>query len=108
VADAIAAGERVIRSSTIWTDQGVDTGPLLMVSGPVQVELPEPLPDLLKDRERFLRTAEMNQQRLKEEGDWRIFPKTIEMISRGRFAFDSEGRVYVDGRPAPGGYREGE
>ena len=108
VADAIAAGEQFLRSSTIWTDQGVDTGPLLMVSAPVRVELPEPLPELLKDRERFLRAAEMNQQRLKEEGDWRIFPKTIEMISRGRFAFDSEGRVYVDGRPVPGGYREGE
>ena len=108
VADAIAAGERVLRSSTIWTDKGVDTGPLLMVSSPVRVELPGPIEDLLKDRERFLRAAEMNQQRLKEEGDWRIFPKTIEMISRGRFAFDPSGNVYVDGRPVPGGYREGE
>jgi folate-dependent phosphoribosylglycinamide formyltransferase PurN len=106
VADAIAAGERVLRSSTIWTDKGVDTGPLLMVSEPVPVELPEPLDDLLRNKERWMKAAEVNQQRLKQVGDWRIFPKTVEMIARGRFALDSEGRVYVDGNPAPHGYRE--
>jgi len=108
VADAIAAGERVLRSSTIWTDKGVDTGPLLMVSEPVKVELPEPLNELLKNRERLTKAAEINQQRLKEVGDWRIFPRTVEMIARGRFALDPNGRVYVDGRAVPNGYRESE
>ena len=108
VADAIAAGERVLRSSTIWTDKGVDTGPLLMVSEPVQVDLPEPLNELLKNRERLTKAAEINQQRLKEVGDWRIFPRTVELIARGRFALDPNGRVYVDGRPVPNGYRESE
>lgn len=108
VADAIAAGEQALRSSTIWTDKGVDTGPLLMVSEPVRVELPQPLGALLKDRDRFMEAADKNQQRLKEMGDWRIFPKTVEMIARGRFALDMDGRVYVDGRPVPNGYREAE
>jgi folate-dependent phosphoribosylglycinamide formyltransferase PurN len=108
VADAIAAGEKFLRSSTIWTDQGVDTGPLLMISAPVRVELPGPVQDLLKDKDRFAQASEVNQQRLKEMGDWRIFPKTIEMISKGRFAFDLAGNVYVDGRPVPGGYREND
>jgi len=108
VQDAIAAGEKTLRSSTIWTDQGVDTGPLLMISEPIPVELPEPLDDLRRNRERLTRVSEEHQARLKETGDWKIFPRTVEMISRGRFALDPGGRVYVDGRPVPAGYREEE
>ncbi|MBN1105488.1 MAG: formyl transferase, partial [Deltaproteobacteria bacterium] len=106
VMDAIAAGETHLRASTIWTDEGVDTGPLLMVSAPVRVELPMPLEALRQDPEKFVRVADDHQQRLKERGDWKIFPQTVEMIARGRFALDGEGRVYVDGRAVPGGYRE--
>jgi folate-dependent phosphoribosylglycinamide formyltransferase PurN len=106
VHDAIAAGERELRSSTLWTDAGVDTGPLLMVSDPIPVELPEPLENLLKDRVRFDRVADRHQDRLKEAGDWKIFPLTIELIARGRFAFDSKGQVCMDGSPVSGGYRQ--
>ncbi|MBW1937101.1 MAG: formyl transferase [Deltaproteobacteria bacterium] len=106
VLDAIEAGEEVLRSSTLWTDQGVDTGPLLMVSRPVPVELPEPLDLLRQNREKFVQVAEEHQQRLKEIGDWKIFPRTIEMIARGRFWIDENRRVYVDGQPVPKGYRE--
>jgi len=106
VVDAIAAGESLLRSSTIWTDRGVDTGPLLMVSDPVKVRLPEPLDSLVSDREKLLRVAEEHQNQLKEAGDWKIFPMTIEMIARGRFALDEQMRVYVDGQPAPKGYRK--
>ena len=106
VEDAISAGEKVLRSSTLWTDEGVDSGPLLMVSDPVPVTLPEPLETLAGKRERLLTVADEHQQRLKEAGDWKIFPRTIELIARGRFALDPENRVYVDGRPVPDGYRE--
>ena len=105
VVDAIAAGEKLLRSSTIWTDKGVDTGPILMVSDPVRVKLPEPLESLLSDREKLLSVAEEHQNRLKEAGDWKIFPQTIEMIARGRYAIDDEDRIYVDGQPVPNGYR---
>lgn len=105
VVDAIAAGEKVLRSSTIWTDKGVDTGPILMVSDPVSVQLPEPLESLIFDREKLLRVAEDHQNRLKEAGDWKIFPLTIEMIARGRFALDEQKRVHVDGQSVPKGYR---
>ncbi len=107
VSDAIAAGETTIRSSTLWTDEGVDTGPLLMVSDPVPVELPEPLETLKKDNRRYLEVVEQHQERLKEIGDWKIFPRTVEMIARGRFALDEDNRVYVDGNPVPEGYRMG-
>ncbi len=106
VVDAIASGESLLRSSTIWTDRGVDTGPLLMVSDPVKVQLPEPLESLVSDREKLLRVAEEHQNQLKETGDWKIFPMTIEMIARGRFAIDEEDHIYVDGTPVPKGYRK--
>ena len=105
VADALANGENYLRSSTIWTDAGVDTGPLLIVSDPLKVELPSPVPDLLKDRLTFRKVIDKHQKRLKEIGDWKIFPITIEMIARGRFALDENNKVYVDGRPVPKGYR---
>ena len=79
-----------------------------MVSGPVPVELPEPLETLMKNREKLAAVADEHQERLKEAGDWKIFPRTIEMIARGRFALDDNDRVYVDGQPVPGGYREEE
>ena len=84
----------------------MDTGPLLMVSEPVKVQLPEPLHVLLRNKGKLLQVAEEHQQRLKERGDWVIFPETVEMIARGRFAFDEQKQVYVDGRPIPEGYRK--
>jgi len=105
VRDAIAAGENTLRASTLWTDEGVDTGPLLMVSDPLSVELPLPLETLRKDNKRFLQIVKEHQKRLKEVGDWMIFPLTIEMIARGRFGLDEDNRVYVDGKPVPNGYK---
>ncbi len=96
----------MLRASTLWTDEGVDTGPLLMVSKPLFVELSEPLERLTKDKEKFLEIVDEHQERLKAVGDWEIFPLSIEMISRGRFALDEKNNVYVDGEPVPEGYRE--
>ncbi len=106
VLDAISAGESKLCSSTLWTDEGVDTGPLLMVSSPLKVALPEPLETLRKDKEKFLGVVALHQARLKEVGDWQIFPRTVEMIARGRFALDEHNGVYVDGNAVPRGYRE--
>lgn len=106
VLDAITSGETYLRSSTLWTDRGVDTGPLLMVSEPLKVELPDPLNSLRKDRKRLLQVAKAHQERLKELGDWKIFPRTVEMIARGRFALDENNQVYFDGKPMIKGYRE--
>jgi len=106
VKDAIAAGETRLRASTLWTDEGVDTGPLLMVSHPLSVALPESIDVLVRNPARLRQVADEHQNRLKEIGDWQIFPKTIEMIAAGRFGLDKENRVYVDGQPVPDGYRE--
>jgi folate-dependent phosphoribosylglycinamide formyltransferase PurN len=107
VRDAILSGESELRASTLWTDEGVDTGPLLMVSESVPVEIKEPPQKMFEsDKERFLALVDEHQNRLKEKGDWKIFPRTIEMIAQGRFARDNEDRVYVDGLPVPHGCRE--
>ena len=106
VKDAISAGETALRSSTLWTDKGVDTGPLLMVSEALPVTLPDSLDVVVREPERLRQVADDHQDRLKEAGDWKIFPRTIEMIARGRFALDDENRVYVDGHAVPDGYRE--
>jgi len=105
VADAIASGETLLRASTIWTDAGVDTGPLLVVSNPLKIELPIPLSDLFKNRPVYEKVIDKHQSRLKEIGDWKIFPLTVEMIAQGRFSLDSSNNVYVDGKPQPRGYR---
>ncbi|MBW1704071.1 MAG: formyl transferase [Deltaproteobacteria bacterium] len=107
VRDAIAAGEQTLRASTLWTDEGVDTGPLLMISEALSVELPQPLETLFKDTKKFVRVVDEHQKRLKEVGDWQIFPRTIEMIAGGRFGLDEDNRVYVDGKPVPDGYTVG-
>jgi folate-dependent phosphoribosylglycinamide formyltransferase PurN len=104
VADAIVAGRKELRASTLWTDQGVDTGPLLMISRPLSVELPMPLDDLVKDKELLKKVADEHQERLKRVGDWEIFPFTIRMIAEGRFAVDEKRRVFVDGKETAFGY----
>lgn len=107
VYDAICSGEKKLRASTLWTDEGVDSGPLLMVSEATPVELPAPLEKLLEEKERLAQVASRHQERLKEVGDWKIFPRTIELIARGRFALDEKKRTYLDGIPLDAGYREG-
>jgi phosphoribosylglycinamide formyltransferase-1 len=77
-----------------------------MVSAPLSVTLPEPIGVLRKNEGALTQVAALHQQRLKEIGDWQIFPRTVELIARGLFALDEERRVYLDGRPVPEGYRE--
>ena len=105
VYDAIAAGRKELRSSTLWIDQGVDSGPLLMVSDPLPVELPAPLGELKQDPARLREVADRRQERLKEAGDWVIFPLTIELIAAGRLGITDQGVAALDGRPYPQGVR---
>jgi len=103
VRDAIAAGEKYIHSSTHLVTIEVDMGPLLMISAPLLVEVPERAD--LSDPATLDKVAGQNQERLKEAGDWVIFPRSIEAVARGDFQFDEEGRVYYRGEPAPDGVR---
>jgi folate-dependent phosphoribosylglycinamide formyltransferase PurN len=105
VYDAILAGEQELRSSTLWIDQGVDSGPLLMVSEALPVELPAPLDELKADPDKLRVIADEHQERLKERGDWVVFPLTMELIGQGRMALDENGMAHMDGKPYPQGVR---
>jgi folate-dependent phosphoribosylglycinamide formyltransferase PurN len=108
VYDAVLAGCTELRSSTLWIDQGVDTGPLLMVSDPLPVSLPGPLEELKEDEAQLRAVVDDLQEQLKEKGDWVIFPLTLELIATGRMGLTPEGVVTLDGKPYPQGVRPGD
>lgn len=103
VRDAILAGESVLRATTHIVREEVDGGELLMVSAPVQVELPEEVgagkPAWPEHRDLWNRIASEHQERLKRIGDWEILPKTLEWLARGRYSVDEKGRAYLDEEP---------
>lgn len=110
VRDAILAGEKELRSTThiIASDTGcvkkdVDCGQILMLSEPVEIILPNYFDP--SDKNMLDEAAALNQNSLKQEGDWKIFPKTIELIAAGRYAFDGQRNLYFDGKPAPNGIK---
>ncbi len=106
VRDAILGGEKVLRATTHIVREKVDHGEILVLSRPVEVRLPGgvTLERLRDDRELLKTVVEEHQDRLKREGDWEIYPLTVQMISEGRFALD-KGVVYLDGKPLPYGLR---
>ncbi len=105
VRDAILAGEGELRATTHVVREKIDHGEILVLSEPVAVELPVPLEELGDDEALLERVVDVHQDRLKRRGDWVIYPLTLQMVAEGRFALDGEGNVYLDGEPAPGGFR---
>ena len=107
VRDAILAGERELRSSTHVVREEVDRGEILVLSKPLPVGLPDgvDLEVLERDRELLGCVVDEHQDRLKELGDWVIYPMTLQMIAEGRFAIDEQGIMRFDGRTVPSGHR---
>lgn len=90
VAKAINKGEKYLRSTTHIVTEQLDQGQILMLSSPLEVIAGQ--------------TPEEHQNKLKEMGDWKIFPKTIEYIAQGRYAIQA-GQLYFDGKPIPKGIK---
>ncbi|MHA1377636.1 MAG: phosphoribosylglycinamide formyltransferase [Candidatus Helarchaeota archaeon] len=105
VRDAIIAGETYIASSTHLATAEVDGGPLLLISERLTIELPSGITlDLLKKQENeelLEKIADSYQNKLKEKGDWVIFPKTLELMAKGLIEFDENNKIYVNGTLAP-------
>lgn len=103
VRDAILAGEQYLRSSMHIIEEEIDGGRLLMVSRPVEVELPDNWDpengDLVET------VADDNQERLKVAGDWVVFPQTLLHLAEGRYAHDDQRELYFDGIHIPNGHR---
>jgi folate-dependent phosphoribosylglycinamide formyltransferase PurN len=106
VEEAILAGDDELRSTTHVVRSRVDYGEMLLISEPVQVELPEDisLEELKEDRDLLSSVVDEHQDRLKRKGDWVIYPLTIQMIGEGRFALDGRGKVWLDGELLYSGY----
>jgi len=106
---AILAGEKSLHSSTHIVTKDVDQGEILLISKPLKVELPAGITveDLKKpENEQLLKKiAKEHQNKLKEVGDWKIFPLTLEWIAEGRFGTDNDRNVYFDGKLIKKGYR---
>ncbi len=106
VLDAIKEGEKTISSTTHIITKGVDEGPLVMISKPIKVQIPK---ELSETNEKDLKKiADINQERLKKEGDWIIFPKTIELIAQKKIKQDQESNLYFKDQPIPNGIRLGK
>jgi 5,10-methenyltetrahydrofolate synthetase len=97
---AIMNGDKSLRSTVHLVTSGVDEGPILMVSQPVKVEISEAEK---KDSYKLKEAAERNMERLKENGDWLVYPEAIEMLARGRFSIEG-GTIFVDGVKQDEGY----
>jgi len=97
VLDALKAGEKEIRATTHIAEKEVDCGRILMISKPVIVTH--------KPSEITPEIADEYQEKLKEVGDWDIFPRTLQHIAEGRFARDGKDELYFDGRFIPNGVR---
>ena len=101
VKDAILAGEKYLRSTMHIIEEEVDQGRILMRSAPVEVQLSPEFDPTNKDLAE--RVAQEHQNRLKEEGDWMIFPLTLLKLADGEFAQDLTGNLYMSGKPIPHG-----
>lgn len=104
VADAIRDGEKSVSATTHIVEAEVDEGGILVVSKMVDVLIEDGL-SIGKDLDAI---ASANQDRLKEAGDWVIFPVTLQMIAEGRFEYDESNVIHFDGKAVPDGIRYGE
>ncbi|MGA1875616.1 MAG: phosphoribosylglycinamide formyltransferase [bacterium] len=103
VQDAILAGESSLRSTTHIIESQIDGGPLLMISPPLPVN---PKDSLDPNKPEMIRSIVNHyQERLKEAGDWIIFPRTLQYLAEGRYARDEGGRLFFDGQPIPCGLK---
>ena len=135
-ANAILAGENEIRSTVFFVDKGDDTGPVLVQSKPVPVSQTAWEKDIFEIRDFASKTNTINfkdfniaaenqnknllaqrleaisrdlQNKLKEEGDWVIYPFAVhDLLAKNRVELEDR-TVYIDGKPMPEyGYRMDE
>jgi len=103
VMDQIASGEKELRATTHLIETECDMGRIFMISRPVPVEIPAGAD--LKDPVQLRKISDANQDRLKQNGDWVIFPATLEELARGNFSVDHRGMFHYKGKPIPRGVR---
>ena len=113
VEKALRDGAEELRSSTILLESAVtagrlnplriDSGKIFMISQPTEVQLYIEPEQMKKDE--LKKVIDKHQGRLKEVGDWKIFPLTLQYIAEGRYQKDEKGNLYFEGEPVPSGVR---
>jgi folate-dependent phosphoribosylglycinamide formyltransferase PurN len=110
---AILEGLDSLRSSVILAEpysgrgDDMDSGALLGISAPVAIDLQgTPLEELVQcvakrpdkrprggyaDRLEYL--AQLNQENLKEQGDWLVLPRVVADFASGKLATDADGKL---------------
>lgn len=111
---AILAGHAALRSSVIVAQPfiagggNMDSGPLLGISGPVEIDLGgatnQELAEIATQRpgrrpvkgfdDRLEAVAEQNLERLKHNGDLVLFPRVVADFAAGRFALGANEQLY--------------
>ncbi len=77
---ALERGVRVSGATVHFVDEGTDTGPIILQK-----------PVMIRDDD----TAKSLQQRIMEEAEWKILPKAIDLIARGKVTVEN-GKVIID------------
>ena len=121
VENTILSGIGYLRSSVLivrpYSDpaNGVDSGFLLGISGKVPYDLEnctlEELREIFRKRtgsrchgankDRLFSLAMKNQEKLKKEGDWIIYPPTINDFASGCFGYEGDDLYYRENKNAP-------
>lgn len=76
---ALARGVRVSGATVHFVDEGTDTGPIILQKA-VEVKQDD--------------TPKTLQLRIMEEAEWKILPKTIDLIANGKVEVN-DGKVYI-------------
>lgn len=117
---AILEGHSHLRSSVIiaqpYTGAGgeMDSGPIIGISPAVPVDMMGFTPDVLRKisearparrppggfADNLEKVAEHNQQLLKENGDWVVFPRAVEDFAMKKFAVDGDGSLLYRSGPS--------
>ena len=80
---ALARGVKVTGATVHFVDEGTDTGPIILQQ-PVMVEQED--------------TPETLQRRVMEQAEWKILPRAIDLIARGKVRVE-DGKVVILEQP---------
>lgn len=95
---------REARASTHMVTEEADQGPVLMVSAPVEVPVPESIATKSSISLMGVMRIEKVYLKLIRKADKGILPRTIAEMARGNFAVSCDGILHYRGVPIPYGY----
>ena len=86
----------IIASSYQNIGIGTDEGTIIALSKEVPVKLPTSYEKLLQDKQLLQKTFQENQENLKINGDWRVFPYAINDFAKGVFYLDENDKLLIN------------